>query len=363
MPPKKKLKAPLPKFGKAPKKKKKGGAAAAAKEKAIRSAVPYVSEKEKYLQKEFAILTEHIHSYTERVRHFQWENEFLDKEAQRLRDTNKVYLSYIMRRNLRCQNAIISLNDQNRWDMAQIRKEKAALAARYAVMEHELREELLRLEARLSLLCKEVEALRPWQELQQEQLARIRELEKELLTLKVHHSEQMHRLKSRYLHLVAEYEMEAQQKIQALAKLAEKEAVRCLILHVKHVKIDNQHLRHNLVELIKRSHGLKAFLAQLQAQRHLLLQEHLYRQELARRRSWLWHPAAARLSLAPGSGGVGGFFRCSPTARGRVLSPRALPSISAPSVAQPHDGGDEDGADAPGGSSRRKLTIAPEPLL
>nr|XP_008121471.2 PREDICTED: coiled-coil domain-containing protein 166-like [Anolis carolinensis] len=265
------------------------------------------------------------------------------------------------RRNLRCQNAIISLNDQNRWDMAQIRKEKAVLVARYTVTEREVREELLRLEMRLSLLCKDLEALRPWQELQQEQLARIRELEKELLAMKVHHAEQMHRLKSRYLQLVAEYEMEARQKVQTMAKLAEKEAVRCLILYVKQVKIDNQHLRHNLVALIKRVHDLKAFLAQLQGQRHMLLQEHLYRQELARRRSWLWDPAASRLSLTPASGGVGGFFRCSPSARSRVLSPRALSRGSAPSGPQPHDK-DDDGADAPERSSRR-LAIAPEPLL
>ncbi|XP_042319621.1 coiled-coil domain-containing protein 166 [Sceloporus undulatus] len=306
----------------APKKAKPKGKKAKGKgpEKVPRSTLPYVSEKEKFLQKEHVTLTEHIKSYTERVRHFQWENNFLDKEAQQIRDTNKVYLSYWARRNLRFQNAIISLNDQNRFDLEQIRKEKVQLAAWYTVKEQEVREELLRLEAKICVLDKDIEALRPWQELQAEQLARIRELEKELLAMKVHHSEQMHKVKSRFLQLVAEYEMEAQQKVQALAKLAEKEAVRCLILHTKQIKADSWRLHHDLEALIKEAQRLKTFLGQLKGQQRQLLREHQYRQDLARLRSWL-RPPGARMVITPGS-----CFRCSPLAIGRSLSTRGSAS-------------------------------------
>ncbi|KAJ7338292.1 hypothetical protein JRQ81_011066 [Phrynocephalus forsythii] len=279
------------------------------------STLPYVSEKEKYLQKEYTILTEHVRMYTERARHFQWENEFLDKEAQKIRETSKVYLSYLTRRTLRCQNAIISLNDQNRADLAEVRSQKEELISHYTEKEKEVRHELMEMEAKLSLMNKEIEALQPWQELQVLQLARIRELEKELLVMRVQHTEQMHKMKSEFLQLTAEYEMASQQKVQSLAKLAEKEAVRSLIQHTKQVKADNWRLRHKLLDLIKQAQVLKAFLFQLQEQQKQRLQEHQYKQDLARMRTWLRHERARPVIT------LGSPFRCSPPARSRLICP------------------------------------------
>nr|XP_020660152.1 coiled-coil domain-containing protein 166 [Pogona vitticeps]XP_020660153.1 coiled-coil domain-containing protein 166 [Pogona vitticeps] len=311
--------------GKKPK-GKKGKAKNAAK--GLISTLPYVSEKEKYLQKEYAILTEHVRTYTERVQHFQWENNFLDKEAQQIRDTSKVYLSYLTRRTIRCQNAIISLNDQNRADLAEIRKQKEELISQYTEKEKEVRHELMEMETQLSLINKECEALHLWQELQTEQLKRIRELEKELLVMKVQHTEHMHKVKSEFLQLTAEYEMESQQKLQSLAKLAEKEAVRSLIQHTKQVKADNRRLNHNLLGLIKQAQVLKAFLFQLREQQHQLLQEHQYRQDLVRTRSWLRHEGARPIIT------LGSPFRCSPSARSRLISPQVtiaqIPAQSCP---------------------------------
>ncbi|XP_062987465.1 coiled-coil domain-containing protein 166 [Elgaria multicarinata webbii] len=301
----------------APKKKKPKARKAKAKGKDPRSALPYVSEKELALQKEYATLTGHVETYAQRVQHFQWENDFLDKEAQQVREANKVYLSYITRRTVRCQNAIISLNDQNRSDLAQIRQQKAALTSQYKEKEKEVRWQLMEREAQLSLVNKEMEAMQPWQELQREQLARIRELEKELLVMKIQHAEQMHKVKSRFLQQTADYEMQSRQKVQTLAKLAEKEAVRSLIRHTKQVKADNWRLRHELLELLRQAQGLKALVLRLRERRQQLLQEHQYQQELARRRAWLRH-RESRLTVTPGSSS----FRCTPAARSRLISRR-----------------------------------------
>uniref|UniRef100_A0A670ZU93 DUF4515 domain-containing protein n=1 Tax=Pseudonaja textilis TaxID=8673 RepID=A0A670ZU93_PSETE len=185
----------------APKKKPKGkkskgkdGAAGPS------SAAPFVSEKEQRLQKELDILSEHIVTYSQRLRHFQSENEYLDKEAQQVREASKVYLSYLTRRTVRCQNAIISLNDQNRFDLSQIQKQKAEVAAQYAEREREVSRQLIELENKLFLLNRDVADLQPWQDLQLRHLTQIRELEKELLITKIQHAEQMHRVKSRFLH-------------------------------------------------------------------------------------------------------------------------------------------------------------------
>lgn len=270
----------------APKKRKpKGKAGEVAKGQG--SAVAFVSEREQYLQKEFAVLTEHINTHTQRVQHFQLENDFLDKEAQQIRETSKAYLTYLTKRSLRCQNAIITLNDQNRSDLAQVQTQKEELTSQYTDKEKEMRSQLIEMETKYSLMHKEVEELQPFKELQLDQLSRIRELEKELLVMRIQHSEQMHKVKSQFLHRKAEYETESQQKVQTLAKQAEKEAVRSLIQHTKQVKAENWRLRQELLDLIRRAQVLKAFMCQLREQQEQLLREHKYSQALLHTRGWL----------------------------------------------------------------------------
>uniref|UniRef100_A0A8D2LCW0 DUF4515 domain-containing protein n=1 Tax=Varanus komodoensis TaxID=61221 RepID=A0A8D2LCW0_VARKO len=138
------------------------------------SALPSVGKKELYLQKEHAALTEHVNVCAQRARQFQWESEFLDKEAQQIRETSKVYLSYLTRRTVRRQNAIVSLNDQNRVDLARIKQQKAELVAQYTEREKAVRHQLLERETKLRLISKEAEAMQAWRELQLEQLTRIR---------------------------------------------------------------------------------------------------------------------------------------------------------------------------------------------
>ncbi|KAM6458396.1 coiled-coil domain-containing protein 166 [Liasis olivaceus] len=288
------------------------------------STAPFVSEKEQYLQKEFAILSEHIKTYSQRVRDFQWENEYLDKEAQQVREASKVYLSYLTRRTIRCQNAIISLNDQNRFDLSQIRKQKEEVAAQYTEREREVRYQLVELESKLFHLSREVADLQPWQDLQLQHLTQIRELEKQLLVTKIQHAEQMHKVKSRFLQQAAEYEMNAQQKVQLLAQLAEEAAVRSLIQHTKQVKADNWSLQNELLKLIRRAQTLKAFLSHLREQQHRLFQEHQCREDLARMRSWVQH-RGSHWVLTPGSS-----FRCTPSAKSKLISsvsPDANPLI------------------------------------
>uniref|UniRef100_A0A8C6XLE8 Coiled-coil domain containing 166 n=1 Tax=Naja naja TaxID=35670 RepID=A0A8C6XLE8_NAJNA len=279
------------------------------------SAAPFVSEKEQRLQKELDILSEHIITYSQRLRHFQSENEYLDKEAQQVREASKVYLSYLTRRTVRCQNAIISLNDQNRFDLSQIQKQKAEVAAQYAEREREVSRQLIELENKLFLLNRDVAELQPWQDLQLRHLTQIRELEKELLITKIQHAEQMHRVKSRFLHQAAEYEVNAQQKLQILAKLAEEAAVRSLIQHTKQVKADNWSLQNELLSLIKQAQMLKAFLSHLRDQQQRLFQEHQCRQDLARRRSWLQQHRGSQEAMTASSS-----FRCTPPAKGKLAS-------------------------------------------
>ena len=174
------------------------------------------------------------------------------------------------------------------------------LTSQYRDKEKEVRSQLIEMETKYSLMNKEVEELKPFKELQSDQLTRIRELEKELLAMKIHHSEQMHKVKSQFLQQKAEYEMASQQKVQALAKRAEKEAVRSLIQHTKQVKAENWQLRNELLNLTKRAQGLKSIVHQLSEQKEQLLRELQYQENLAQMRRWLTQqPGAAR--AAPSS--------------------------------------------------------------
>lgn len=245
------------------------------------------NEQEQYLLKEHAILTEHINTYIQRTEQFQEKNEFLNKEAQDIRENSKAYLAFLSKCTLRCQNATTTLNEKNCSDLAQVRKQKEQLISQYMDREKEVRFQLIELETKFSLMKKELKELQPVKELQTEQLICIRELEKTLLGMKIQHSEHMHKVKNQVLQQKKEHEMKSQEKVEKLAKKAEKEAVSSLIQHMKQMKAENCQLRSELLNLIQRAQNLKAFMHHLHQQKEKLQQEHQYNHDLACMHHWL----------------------------------------------------------------------------
>ncbi|XP_062426804.1 coiled-coil domain-containing protein 166 isoform X1 [Rhea pennata] len=245
-----------------------------------------VRERKQYLQKEYKTLTEHMNTYMGRVEHFLHENDILEKEAQQNQEESNAYLSYITKYSQKCQNVIITLNDQNHTDLSQIGKQKEKLISEYTEKEKEIRNYLIDMETKYTLMNKEVEDLQPFKDLQLEQMNKIKDLEKELLVTRIQHSEQMHKIKSRFLQAKAACEAESHQKIQVQTKKAEEAAVQSLIQHAKQIKAENWHLRQELLNLIQCSHILKAIRLQLSKQQQQLLQENQYSQDMARMRRW-----------------------------------------------------------------------------
>ncbi|NXL54238.1 CC166 protein, partial [Podilymbus podiceps] len=251
----------------------------------------FVKERKSYLQKEYKILTEHMNTYLERLEHFLEENKFLEKEAKQNQEESNAYLSYIIKHRQKCQNLIITLNDQNRTDLSQVWKEKEKLISQYTEKEKEVRSYLMNMEMKYSLMNKEVEDLQPFkdQSVQLEQMKKIKELEKELLVTKIQHSDEMHKIKSRFLQAKADCEMNFHQKIQVLTKRAEEAAIQSLIQHIKQVKDENWNLRQKLLRLIQYSKILKETKVQLREQQQQLLRENQYTQDMAHMRHWLHH--------------------------------------------------------------------------
>ncbi|XP_010600033.2 coiled-coil domain-containing protein 166 [Loxodonta africana] len=271
-----------------------------------------LSERALYLQREYALLTEQLDACEERMDHVLQENAFLDREALRLREENRLYASYVSARAQRCANAIVRLDEQNRMDLAQIHWQRSELATLYQGREEGVRSQLLEMEARAAQMARRVQDLQPYKELQLEQLARIRALERELLHMRVEHTQLLHRVKRRFLEDKAAFEREARQRVQSLARRAEREAARALIVHTQSIKADNGRLRQELLRLLRRAQLLHNTRRQLIEQREQLLREHEDTRDLARVHGWLrrgpggpplWEPppTSARPSSRPAS--------------------------------------------------------------
>ncbi|NXF53471.1 CC166 protein, partial [Oceanites oceanicus] len=245
-----------------------------------------VKERKSYLQKEYKILTEHMNTYMGIVEHFLQENKFLEKEAQCNQEESKAYLSYITKHSQKCQNLIITLNDQNHTDLSEVWTQKEKLISHYTEKEEEVRSSLMNMETKYSLMNKEVEDLQPFKD-PSVQLKKIKELEKELLVTKIQHSDEMRKIKSRFLQAKADCEMDFHQKIQVLTKRVEEAAIQSLIQHIKQVKAENWHLRQELLRLIQYSKNLKETKVQLREQQQQLLRENQYTQDMAHVRHWL----------------------------------------------------------------------------
>nr|XP_012328790.1 coiled-coil domain-containing protein 166 [Aotus nancymaae] len=270
-----------------------------------------LSERAQYLRREYALLSEQLEACEDRVDQVLRENAFLDREALRLREENRLYASYASARAQRCANAVVRLDEQNRVDLAQIHWQRAELASLYHWREDRVRAQLLEMEARAAQMARQVQELQPYKVLQLEQLARIRALERELLHMRVEHTQLLHGVKQRFLEDEAAFEREARHRVQSLARRAEREAARALVVHTQAIKADNWRLRQELLRLLRRTQLLHDTRRQLLEQREQLHREHEDTRDLARVHGWLprgpggpplWQPpASSQPTSRPGS--------------------------------------------------------------
>ncbi|XP_036064552.1 coiled-coil domain-containing protein 166 [Onychomys torridus] len=253
--------------------KKKRGPSAGRKQASDNAEAP-LSERAQYLQREYMLLSENLVACEQRVDQVQRDNAFLDQEAKRLREENRLYASYVSAHAQRCANTIVRLEDQNRVDLAQIRWQRAELASLYLGREDGVRAQLLEMKMRAENMAQQVQELQPYKELQLEQLARIRTLERELLHMRVEHTQLLHRVKRRFQEDKSAFEREARLQVQSLTRRSEREAARALIAHTQGIRADNGRLRLELLRVILRAQVLQDLKLQLLEQREQLRREH-----------------------------------------------------------------------------------------
>lgn len=143
-------------------KKKRGQGAGRRGGAAGEGAEPPLSERAQYLQREHKLLSEELDACKQRVDQVLQENDFLDSEAPRLREENRLYASYVSSRAQRSANAIVRLEEQNRVNLSQIHWERAELASIYRGREDGVRAQLLEMEARAARMAQQVQELQPY---------------------------------------------------------------------------------------------------------------------------------------------------------------------------------------------------------
>lgn len=125
-------------------------------------AEPPLSERAQYLQREYRLLSQQLDACEERVDLVLRENAFLNSEALRLREENRLYASYVSTRAQRCPKAIVRLEEQNRVDLTQIHGQRADLESLYHGREDGVRAQLLDMEARAAQMAQQVQELQPY---------------------------------------------------------------------------------------------------------------------------------------------------------------------------------------------------------
>uniref|UniRef100_A0A8C2MG97 DUF4515 domain-containing protein n=1 Tax=Cricetulus griseus TaxID=10029 RepID=A0A8C2MG97_CRIGR len=246
-----------------------------------------LTERAQYLLREYSLLSDNLVACEQWVDQVLQDNAFLDREALRLREENRLYASYVSTHAQRCANTIVRLEDQNRVDLAHIRWQRAELASLYHGREDGVRAQLMEMKRRAENMTQQVQELQPYKELQLEQMARIRTLERELLHMRVEHTQLLHRVKRRFLDDKAAFEREARLYVQSLTRRSEREAARALISHTQAIKSDNGRLRYELLRLLHRARVLQDMRQQLLEQRDQLRREHEDVRNLDRIHGWL----------------------------------------------------------------------------
>ncbi|NWX34562.1 CC166 protein, partial [Notiomystis cincta] len=240
-----------------------------------------IQERKVYLQQECRILTEHLDTYLGRAEQLLQGNKCLEKEARGTQEQSRAYQSCRAKCSQDPPDMVITLNDQNCRDLAQIQLQKEELVPRYAGKEQEVRSALKDTEAEASLLDTELEELEPYRDRRVQAEQKVKTLEKELRVTRIRCAEETHAIRSRFLQEKADCEQEFHQRMQELTWRAEEVALQALIQHVEQVKADNRHLRRELLGLLQHCQLLRDTKIHLQDQQEQLLRENQCAQRAA----------------------------------------------------------------------------------
>ncbi|XP_060071782.1 coiled-coil domain-containing protein 166-like [Ylistrum balloti] len=278
-------------------KKGKGGKDDDGDEPKQKPATPEPTEKELILQQELVKVTSDLENARKKVEDLRKENDWLQQEANRVRNESHEYMSYMEKKTSKRQTTIITLSDHNKHQIRNILLEKEIMEKEFDEKKQALQLLLLEKENSLKKTKDELADLTPLKTLQTEQLNKIKELEKEVMQMRTKHSETIQSLKSTFLRDKKEFQNDSENRIATLQKKANKEAIQCLTDHTNAIKLENRNLRRELLELIKTTRAYQEHKRELEEQRKQLLREQQYSEDLKKLRNTRQHKVLKSFGL------------------------------------------------------------------
>lgn len=245
-------------------------------------------------------VTSDLENARKKVEDLRKENDWLQQEANRVRNESHEYMSYMEKKTSKRQTTIITLSDHNKQQIRNILLEKEIMEKEFDEKKQALEILLLEKQNSLKKTKDELADLAPLKTLQTEQLNKIKELEKEVMQMRTKHSETIQSLKSTFLRDKREFQSDSENRIATLQKKANKEAIQCLTEHTNAIKLENRNLRRELLELIKTTRAYQEHKRELEEQRKQLLREQQYAEDLKKLRNTRQHKVLKSFGLTEG---------------------------------------------------------------
>lgn len=147
------------------------------------------------------------------------------------------------------QNAIITLSDHNKQEIEDLKKQKEELIKDFESKKLALQTNLITKQHLLNGVRAEIEEMAEYKELKQNQLDEIKNLEKEITSVRNEQTRMVAELRTDFLKEKADQKKEADYKIATIIKVANREAKSCLSENTAKIKSENANLRAELFEV------------------------------------------------------------------------------------------------------------------
>ncbi|XP_065193854.1 protein Hook homolog, partial [Sycon ciliatum] len=172
------------------------------------------------LQDQTARMRMQVETLRKKCAELQKINLELQEESQKIRVESGELMSYIQKKTQRRQSMVVTLNDKNMKELADIAESKTQMIEEFYMKEAAIRASIMAKESTLSDIRKEMDELNYLRVLRDHQAKEIKDLEAEVEAVKLGNKEQQHDMKHAYLQKRKVFEDEAEEKITKMKQEA-----------------------------------------------------------------------------------------------------------------------------------------------
>lgn len=200
-------------------------------------------------------------------------NQWLQEEVARTEEEMKEYETYMGKKTQREHTRMQSLTDTTQREIDAMEAEKQRRRIEYEDIKKTLNTQILEKEAQLHRINTEIDDLSEFDQKRSEQNALIQKLQAEIKQLETVHSENLQKLKSKYLDEKIQFQKEASTTVKTLEQQVTKDATIALEQHAGNIKAENRALRRELLGHIQANKSLQERERMLRQQNKDLLRQ------------------------------------------------------------------------------------------